>query len=86
VKKNLELINAKIIDVTPTVLYLLGLPIPNAIDGRVIQEAIDDNYLRNHAPLYKSIETDSEKDQEKDYSDEEADKIKQKLKTMGYID
>ena len=86
VKKNLELINSNIIDVTPTILYLLGLPIPNDIDGRIIQDAIDDDYLKNHAPLYKSIETDSEKAMEKDYSDEEADKIKKKLKTMGYID
>lgn len=86
VKKNYELINSSIIDVTPTILYLLGLPIPKDISGRVIQEAINNDYLRNHAPLYKSIETDSETAMEKDYSDDEADKIKKKLKAMGYID
>jgi predicted AlkP superfamily phosphohydrolase/phosphomutase len=86
IKENYGLVNSRIIDITPTILYLLGLPIPNDIDGRVIQEAINDDYLRGHAPLYKSIETESVTATEKDYSEDEADKIKKKLKAMGYID
>ena len=32
----------KIYDITPTVLHLLGLPVPKDMDGRVFIEIIDD--------------------------------------------
>ena len=70
----------------PTILYLLGLPIPEEIDGRVLQEAIKEAYLRKNTPIYKKFETEIETLQEKNYSKDESKKIGDKLKGMGYID
>lgn len=33
--------HACLIDMAPTILYLLGLPVPDDMDGRVIEEIID---------------------------------------------
>ena len=33
-------VNASVLDIAPTVMYLLGLPIPSNMDGRVVTEAL----------------------------------------------
>ncbi len=38
--------NAEILDITPTVLYIMGLPIPLGMDGKVLEEAFDPTYRR----------------------------------------
>jgi len=35
-------------DVAPTILYLLGLPVPDDLGGRVLTRAIDAEFLREH--------------------------------------
>jgi len=36
---------AQLVDVAPTICYLLGLPLPQYMEGRVLLEAIDPEYL-----------------------------------------
>jgi len=36
---------AQLVDVAPTICYLLGLPVPQYMEGRVLLEAIDPEYL-----------------------------------------
>ena len=36
------------VDITPTVLKLLGLPMPENLDGRVLEEALADNAKTNN--------------------------------------
>ncbi|MGQ9722718.1 MAG: alkaline phosphatase family protein [Candidatus Jordarchaeum sp.] len=43
IKKGYKIENAKIYDVTPTILHLLGLPIHNEMDGRVLMEIFESN-------------------------------------------
>ncbi len=50
VKENCKLESAHIIDMAPTILYLMGLPIDGDMDGRVVEEIIRDDYLKNHPP------------------------------------
>jgi predicted AlkP superfamily phosphohydrolase/phosphomutase len=38
VKRGKEIINAKIEDLTPTIYYLMGVPIPKNLDGRILGE------------------------------------------------
>jgi hypothetical protein len=46
VRQNYELTGASLLDVTPTILALLGRPVGRDMDGRVLTDAIDPNYLR----------------------------------------
>jgi hypothetical protein len=39
-----------VLDVFPTVLYLLGLPIPEDADGELLRDALDEGTLRRVPP------------------------------------
>jgi predicted AlkP superfamily phosphohydrolase/phosphomutase len=50
---------ASVLDVTPTILYLMGLPVARDMDGRVLTEIVDDDFARSHpvtfVPSYESL-------------------------------
>ncbi len=39
-----------LIDLAPTILHLAGLPIPESMDGQVIQDIFETDFLRDHPP------------------------------------
>ena len=43
IKKGHKIENAKIYDITPTILHIFGLPIPTDMDGKVLTEIFDKN-------------------------------------------
>lgn len=74
-------------DVTPTILYLLGAPIPKSYDGRLIRELFSDEYLVQHHPRYNGAERQAgtgsdgpEVDSQKEF--EESKKL---LQNLGYL-
>lgn len=46
--------NANLLDIAPTLLYLLDLPISRELPGRVLMEAVSPEYRENHLPRYTS--------------------------------
>lgn len=46
-RKGVE-IEAEIVDLAPTILYLMDLPVAQDMDGRVLKEAINEEYLSSH--------------------------------------
>ncbi len=88
VERDKEIEGAKIVDIAPTVLYLLGLPVPSDMDGRVLEAAFLPEYVRDN-PL--ECETLSEEEEETDltsevYDQEESNRIAERLRNLGYID
>lgn len=87
IKKSATLKEASIMDVAPTILYLLGLPIPTDMDGRVLEEALTSSYLRSNPIKYAKEAEDSagfpSEKRDEVYKDEE--KIKSKLRALGYL-
>jgi tetratricopeptide (TPR) repeat protein/predicted AlkP superfamily phosphohydrolase/phosphomutase len=49
--KRLE--RASVLDVAPTVLTLIGLPVPTDLEGRVLVEALRPDYHKNHPVRYR---------------------------------
>jgi arylsulfatase A-like enzyme len=45
VKRGVEIPLPHIMDIAPTVLYLFGIPIPSAMDGRVMLDVFEDDTL-----------------------------------------
>jgi predicted AlkP superfamily phosphohydrolase/phosphomutase len=84
IKKNYHIERASIFDVTPTILYLLGLPIGSDMDGQVIQELITKDFMKKN-PINYITTYDSAK-YNRVYKDTKmSDELKKQLKTLGYI-
>jgi|GEM_PF-1082016 predicted AlkP superfamily phosphohydrolase/phosphomutase len=57
-KQGVRIERASVLDLTPTLLYLCGLPVARDMDGKVIEEAIEPTFLAAHPPAFiKSYET-----------------------------
>jgi len=77
--------NADICDIMPTILYLLGLPIPEDVDGRVLTEVVDDTFVeRNHVQFEKK--TKLKPSEHKALTEEEVAKLEKHLRGLGYMD
>lgn len=74
------------LDVAPTILYLLGLPLSEDMPGKIINEALDDTYWGNFPA--KSIKTyGTRKPQKMDLSGSSIDEMHiERLKSLGYIE
>ncbi len=83
-----ELGDVSVLDITPTILALLGLPVAEDMDGKVLTEAIDPSFLRAH-PV-GTVET--YEDAEREGVDEEPiespvdDEVRERLRSLGYIE
>lgn len=78
---------AKIIDLAPTILYLMGASVPADMDGGVIERAINPTYLQQNPPQYMEPPSNGEtKTPGKAYSEEEASRVEERLRSLGYIE
>jgi len=73
-----------ILDIVPTVLYLMGQEIPNYLEGRIITEAISDGFLKENPPRYRDLNPTREI-KEGQLSGEELIELEAELKNLGYI-
>jgi len=46
------IVEGSIMDIAPTILYLMGQPIPRDMDGKVLLEIIDEEFKTNNPPSY----------------------------------
>ena len=76
---------ARILDLFPTILYIMGIKIPQDIDGKVLQEIIMPAFLETNpiqfhevSAIYKGTSHTAIAEEEKDYL--------KKLQRLGYID
>jgi len=84
IEANATFKNSKIMDLTPTLLYLLGLPIPKDMDGRVPEEIFKKYYLQKN-PIRYEEPTEKTREKKQVYSEEDIKKIKERLDKLGYI-
>lgn len=78
----------QILDLTPTILYLLGLAIPEDMDGKVIEEAIESVYLaQNKIEFTKPMSSSKEISEAETagFSDDEMEKVRKQLEGLGYL-
>lgn len=85
-----EATGATILDVAPTVLHLLGVPIPSDMDGQVLTALFDEAWLDDHPVQIEQVSpregADEMTDMEPALSDVEEDIIRERLAGLGYFE
>lgn len=84
VSKGAWLDEARIYDVAPTLLYLLGREVSSDMDGRILSEFIDEQFLRNN-PVRFTDRDGPGPDQALQFTEEENEEVIERLKSLGYI-
>jgi predicted AlkP superfamily phosphohydrolase/phosphomutase len=76
-----------IFDLLPTILYLMGITIPDDVDGRILREIFTADFIQKNQPRYKKSEAQPSagEEAEKVLSREEDELIKERLKNLGYM-
>jgi len=79
-----RLAGASILDVTPTILHLLGLPVPDTMEGRVLEEALEDGWRigRHRGPVPAAPAAGAEG---RGYTAEEERAVRDRLHSLGYL-
>jgi predicted AlkP superfamily phosphohydrolase/phosphomutase len=82
-EKGLSMEDANIVDVTPTILHILNIPIPKDMDGKVLQSIFN----KDSGLLDKEVEYSEPKIIEEGYqiTQREKKEIREKLRALGYL-
>ncbi len=87
VKRGVKLTGAKIIDVAPTILWAMGLPVPRYMDGKVLDGAFEPELVAER-PIESSYDSPSVSLADMDeqaFSPDEEDLVIDRLRDLGYI-
>lgn len=84
IAKGGEVVGARLIDIAPTTLHLMGVPILEDMDGRVLTEIFaEESDVRNREIKYQKLKRKSR--EHTTISDEDAAQIRERLKALGYV-
>lgn len=73
-----------VLDVAPTMLYLLGSSIPLDMDGKMLASIFESAWLGSHAPRY--VDADTSLTPDRDTTKEASPDAIEELKALGYIE
>ncbi len=71
---------ASILDLAPTILHILGLPVPEDMDGRVLTSLLSFDRPVTYAPAVEGAVRDSQS-----LSREESAELEERLRSLGYL-
>ncbi|HVI11159.1 MAG TPA: alkaline phosphatase family protein [Candidatus Binatia bacterium] len=81
IKKSLPNFSPFLIDMAPTLLHALDMPVPSDMDGRVLQEI----FVSPRNVQYEQVDN-SVSHEKVQYLEAEAEMIEQRLKALGYVE
>ena len=76
---------ASLLDIAPTILHLLGVPVPDDMDGRVLSEILDPAFAAAAAQAEPVAVAVAEAPIASGYTEEEDAEIQQRLADLGYL-
>jgi len=84
IKKGIEINNITVLDIVPTILPMLGLPVGRDMDGRIMGEVFikkpDVTFIDSHDSSYQQEEGATDLN-----SADDEEELKEKLKNLGYL-
>jgi predicted AlkP superfamily phosphohydrolase/phosphomutase len=89
IRPNLPVESIRIIDLAPTILHLMGLPVPDDMDGAVAKEILAEGFLEEN-PIMRIHANDGDGARqggdEREYSQEEERALADRLRGLGYME
>jgi predicted AlkP superfamily phosphohydrolase/phosphomutase len=88
IRQGKTLASASIADLAPTILYLMGLPVPRYMDGAVLQDALEDALLDSRPVRYAEdahSDTVGPAASGDIYSHEDSAEVEARLAGLGYL-
>jgi predicted AlkP superfamily phosphohydrolase/phosphomutase len=80
-----RLSGARIVDVAPTVLYALGLPIPEDMDGQPLLDIFTDDYRAAQPVEYAPPHRPGDAGDQPAYDQDDLDEMERRLQGLGYM-
>jgi tetratricopeptide (TPR) repeat protein len=77
--------DASVLDVAPTILALLGLPVPAYMDGQILTRALDPEFLRRYPPIIEGGRQADRAGLASPVASSADEAIVQRLRSLGYI-
>jgi predicted AlkP superfamily phosphohydrolase/phosphomutase len=74
---------ASIVDMAPTIMHILGLPVPRDMDGRVLTELLDEEFVASRPVVYSDEE--ESRVAGPGLTEEEAEEVRDRLRGLGYV-
>jgi len=85
-KSGVEIANARLIDLAPTILHLFGVSVPEDMDGKVLAEMFRPEFLAAHSVQTGAASGETWRDPSSGYSEEESSKVEERLQALGYLE
>jgi predicted AlkP superfamily phosphohydrolase/phosphomutase len=85
IRQGSQIADAGILDITPTILYALGIPVARDMRGRVLTGAFEPDFLRSNPVEFVPTYETGERGVEEPIVSPVDDEIKEKLRAVGYI-
>lgn len=89
IKSSKELVELKGVDMMPTLLHILGVAIPRGLDGRVMEEIFERDWLEEHPVTFQQqrvqIRAGGSKHRRKELNEAEQEAALEQLRALGYI-
>lgn len=85
-RNGIEIQNARLIDLAPTLLHLFGVSVPEDMDGKVLAEIFRPEFLTTHPVRTGAASGNSWQDPDSGYTAEETSKVEERLQALGYLE
>ena len=85
IAEGVEVNGARLMDVAPTALYALGVPLNEDMDGRPVADLFTLEFAAEHSVTFRPNEAAASTDRVDPFSAAEEDDIMDQLKGLGYI-
>lgn len=79
-------VGGELVDVAPTMLYLLGEPIPSDLEGRILMEALRPELLDERPPAYDDEAPAEFAPKRAELEEEGAAEVERRLRGLGYLE
>ena len=85
IKKDFAIEQMAIVDILPTVLFLMGLPLPRNFDGQIRKEIVQTQFLLQQTQVFGTYAPQRRREHKAWKNKSEEERIMERLEDLGYL-